>query len=118
MISKFWVEAFGLILMIIFTAFQVICIAIGFKFDNRLEKLLFLLAWILLAIVLFVIFVNKDLGGFGNIGFYKFIALFVSFLACLLASFLNLLLTIITVYILNWILKKLFKLIGFKHRYK
>lgn len=43
MISKFGVEAFGLILMIIFTAFQVICIAIGFKFDNRLEKLLFCL---------------------------------------------------------------------------
>lgn len=115
MISQLLIEAFGLFLMIIFTAFQVICIAIETKFDNRLEKLLYLLAWILLAIVLFVVFVNKDLGGFGNIGFYKFIALFVSFLACLLASFATLLMTIITLYILIWILKELLKLIGFKH---
>lgn len=97
---KIWGRSFGLILMIIFTAFQVICIAIGFKFDNCLEKLLFLFTWTLLAIVFFVVFVNKDLGGFGNIGFYKFIALFVGFLACLLASFANLSLTIIYILIL------------------
>lgn len=100
MISQLWLEAFGLILMIIFTAFEVICIAKETQFDNRLEKFLFLFTWILLAIVFFVVFVNKDLGGFGNIGFYKFIALFVGFLTCLLASFANLSLTIIYILIL------------------
>ena len=118
MISQILGITFLYSFIVILMAIEVISFVMEIEFNNRFKKLLFWLAWIFLAILLFVEAVNRRLGGFGDIGFYKFIALFVIFLVCLLGALVALLSIIIIVYILIWILKKLFNLIGFKHRYK